>query len=137
MICLELSSASVFPSTSIYTFATAATAVSIFSLKTIGRSWNEMFIGHRRRCLHMCGHLKFTGSGREPWPFGYGRRLMFRRSWVRISALLLDGHFFTYICCKNWNDVCLKRPKTSEKEVGVGPFFKTSGANFKNQFPSR
>ena len=35
---------------------------------------------------------------------------------------ILDGHFFTYICCKN----CfagLKRPKINEKEAGVGPFF--------------
>ena len=35
----------------------------------------------------------------------------------------LDGHFFTHICCKNCNDVCLKRPKLNEKEAGVGPFF--------------
>ena len=35
---------------------------------------------------------------------------------------ILDGHFFTYICCKNCN-VCLKRPKINEKEAGVGPFF--------------
>ena len=34
---------------------------------------------------------------------------------------ILDGHFFTYICCKNCN-VCLKRPKINEKEAGVGPF---------------
>ena len=37
---------------------------------------------------------------------------------------ILDGHFFTYICCKNCNDVCLKRPKINKKEAGVGPFFK-------------
>ena len=36
---------------------------------------------------------------------------------------ILDGHFFTYICCKNCN-VCLKRPKINEKEAGVGPFLK-------------
>ena len=36
---------------------------------------------------------------------------------------ILDGHFFTYICCKNCNDVCLERPKINEKEAGVGPFF--------------
>ena len=36
---------------------------------------------------------------------------------------ILDGHFFTYICCKNCNDVCLKRTKINEKEAGVGPFF--------------
>ena len=33
-----------------------------------------------------------------------------------------NGHFFTYICCKNYNDVCLKRLKINEKEAGVGPF---------------
>ena len=37
---------------------------------------------------------------------------------------ILDGHYFTYICCKNCNDVCLKRPNINEKEAGVGPFFK-------------
>ena len=36
---------------------------------------------------------------------------------------ILDGHFFTYVCCKNCNDVCLKIPKITEKEAGVGPFF--------------
>ena len=38
-------------------------------------------------------------------------------------CLILDGHdFFTLICCKNCNNVCLKRPKINEKEAGVGPF---------------
>ena len=32
-------------------------------------------------------------------------------SWLCI----LDGHFFTYSCCKNCNDVCLKRPKINVK----------------------
>ena len=35
---------------------------------------------------------------------------------------ILDGHFFTYYCCKNCN-VCLKRPKINEKEAGIGPLF--------------
>ena len=35
---------------------------------------------------------------------------------------ILDGHFFTLICCKNCI-VCLKRPKINEKEAEVGPFF--------------
>ena len=43
---------------------------------------------------------------------------------------LLDGHFFTFICCKNCN-VCLKRPKINEKEAEVGPFFKK---NFNGNF---
>ena len=42
---------------------------------------------------------------------------------------ILDGHFFTYICCKNCNDVCLKRPKINEREAGVGPFFKKKTNN--------
>ena len=37
---------------------------------------------------------------------------------------ILDGYFFTYICCKNCNDVCLKKLKINEKEAGVGPFLK-------------
>ena len=36
---------------------------------------------------------------------------------------ILDGHFFTYICCKNCN-ICLKRPKINEKEAEVGPLNK-------------
>ena len=40
------------------------------------------------------------------------------RSW----RCILDGHFFTSICCKNCN-VCLKRPKINGKEAGIGPFF--------------
>ena len=35
---------------------------------------------------------------------------------------ILDGHFSTYICCKNYKNVCLKRPKINEKEAGYGPF---------------
>ena len=35
---------------------------------------------------------------------------------------ILDGHFFTYICCENCN-ACLKRPRINEKEAGIGPFF--------------
>ena len=36
---------------------------------------------------------------------------------------LLDGHFFTFICCKNCN-VCLKKTKINEKVAGDGPFLK-------------
>ena len=34
---------------------------------------------------------------------------------------ILDGHFFTFICCKNCN-VCLKKTKINLKKAGVGPF---------------
>ena len=32
---------------------------------------------------------------------------------------ILDGHFFTFICCKNCN-VCLKKTKINEKRPGMG-----------------
>ena len=34
-------------------------------------------------------------------------------------------HFFTLICCKNCNDIWLKRPKINEKEARVGPLIMT------------
>ena len=63
-------------------------------------------------------------KGREPWSSGFGKRLTFQRLWVRIPAPYTGWTFFTYICCKNCNDVCLKRPKINEKEARVGPFKK-------------
>ena len=57
--------------------------------------------------------------GREPRSSGYGRRLMFWRSWVRIPVLCTIWTFFTLICCENCI-VCLKRPKINKKEAVVG-----------------
>ena len=34
---------------------------------------------------------------------------------------ILDGHFFTFICCKNCN-MYLKKAKINGKEAGVSPF---------------
>ena len=59
---------------------------------------------------------------REPWSSGYGRQLMFERSWVQISAPNTWWTFFLLMCCKNCV-VCLKRPKINKNEAGVGPFF--------------
>ena len=56
-----------------------------------------------------------------------GRRF---ESWHRIP----DGLFFTYICCKNCNDVFLKRPKINKKEAGVGPFKKNNNIRLDRQF---
>ena len=44
-----------------------------------------------------------------------------------------DVHFSTCICCKNCSDVCLKRSKIKEKEVGVGPFLKKLEAIFNSR----
>ena len=37
---------------------------------------------------------------------------------------ILDGHFFTYICCKNCNVVCLITPKINDKRGRGWPIFK-------------
>ena len=49
---------------------------------------------------------------------------MFRSSWVQIPALYTGWTFFTFICCQNCNDVCLKRTKIKEKGTEDGPFLK-------------
>ena len=54
--------------------------------------------------------LKIKKGGREPWSIGYGRRLMFWRSWVRIPAPFTGWIFFTFVCCKIYN-FGLKRRK--------------------------
>ena len=41
---------------------------------------------------------------------------------------ILDGHFFTLICCKNCI-VCLKKTKNKRKEAGVGLFLKNLNVN--------
>ena len=41
------------------------------------------------------------------------------KSWHHIQ----DGHFFTYICCKNCNDVWSKRPKINYKRGRDWPIF--------------
>ena len=62
--------------------------------------------------------------GREPWSSGYGSRLTFQRSWVRIPAPDTGWTFFTLICCKNCI-VCLKRPKIkTKKRPGLAQFLK-------------
>ena len=56
-------------------------------------------------------------GGWVPWSSGFGRWLMFERSWVQIPALCTGWTFFTYICCKNCT-VCL-----FEKNCGYEPIF--------------
>ena len=49
------------------------------------------------------------------------------KSWRRI----LDGRFFSLICCKNCI-VCLKRPNINEKVAGVGSFFLKKHSSLKD-----
>ena len=50
--------------------------------------------------------------GWEAWSSGLGRRLVFRRLWVRILAPDTGWTFFALVC----------QDKINEKEVRVGPF---------------
>ena len=47
-------------------------------------------------------------NGREPWSSGYGRRLVFWRSWVRIPAPWTVWTFFTF----SWTPVILSPENT-------------------------
>ena len=62
-------------------------------------------------------------GGWVPWPSVYGRRLVFKRSWVQIPAPDTGWTFFTYICCKNCT-VCLKRSKMNKQRPGLAHFKK-------------
>ena len=63
--------------------------------------------------------LKQTQSQKSLWSSGYGRRLILRGHGFKSRLHILDGYFFTLICCKNCIDVCSKRPKINEKRPGL------------------
>ena len=50
-----------------------------------------------------------------------GRDSRFEGHGFESRQRILNGYFFTYICCKNCI-VCLKRLKINEKEAGDGTF---------------
>ena len=66
--------------------------------------------------------VKFVLMGGSPGLVVMGRDSHSEVHGFESRHRILDGHFFTYICCKNCN-VCLKRPKINEKEARIGPFF--------------
>ena len=77
-------------------------------------------------CLQRFSVMLRSIEGREPWSSSYGRGLPFRRSWVWILAPYTGWTFFTNICYKNYNDVCLKRPKINDKRGWAWPILKSS-----------
>ena len=90
-------------------------AISVGKLVTLSMSHFRVFFFHRVRqfllsypiqgfCVTCNSKNKERSFGWEPWSSGYGRRLMFRRSWVRIPAAYTgwSWHFFTLICCKKF-----------------------------------
>ena len=70
--------------------------------------------------------------GWEPWSSGYGRRLTFWRSWVRIPVPYTGWTFFPFIHCKTVFMFVWKRPKINEKEAGDWPIFR--GKNQSNMY---
>ena len=69
------------------------------------------------------GDITFNLNGRDSWSSGYGRWLMFERSWVEFR--ILDGHdiFHIDLLLKNCI-VCLKTPKGTKKRPGLANFCK-------------
>ena len=67
--------------------------------------------------------ITFANQGGSPGLVVMGGDSCFVGHGFESQHCKLDGHFFTYICCKNCNDVCLNRQKINEKEARVGPFF--------------
>ena len=70
--------------------------------------------------LDYCGpkqsQLFFGGVGKELWCRGYGRTLMFLRSWCESQCHILDGPFSHYIVVKN--ECLFEKTKIIEKETG-------------------
>ena len=85
--------------------------------------WRKLLSGHWLSVANLINTL--WTLGREPWSSGYGRRLMFRRSWVRIPALYTGWTwvFFTLICCKKI--YCLFEKTENKRKRGRSwPIFK-------------
>ena len=62
--------------------------------------------------------------GRQPWARGYGRGLMFWRSWVQILAPYTGWTFFSHLCVAKF--YCLLKTKINEKEAVDGQIFNNS-----------
>ena len=71
------------------------------------RSWSTYF--YDLSCKTSTS--KIVKVGREPWSSGYGRRLMFRRLWVRIPSMYNGWAWF-------------EKTKINENEAGDEPIWK-------------
>ena len=91
----------------------------ILKFKTFGKQWKKRDEKNSSKCLNfnadqillnffleivkelskclkteIMNQLVHKKLGWEPWSSGYGKRLMFQRSWVRIPALYTGWTFF-------------------------------------------
>ena len=81
----------------------------------------------RFKSTYLSLRIKIVGG--SPGLVVMGSNLHYEGCGFESQHHILYGHFFTCICCKNCNDVHLKRPKINEKEAGVDPFFKKKNTN--------
>ena len=79
--------------------------VKYLTIKRIDQTDKNVYLG---------GSTGLVVMGGDSRPRGRGIESQYR---------ILDGHFFTLNCCKNWN-VCLKKPKLNDKRGWDCPFFK-------------
>ena len=103
---------------------------AVFLHPTVSVLWLQINKGNVP--CNLLRHWSREVLGRDPWSCGYGRRLMFWRSWVQIPAPYTGWtlHFFTLTCCKNCI-ACLKRLKINEKEAGIlSIFLKNYGSTY-------
>ena len=77
---------------------------------TIGNSWQT---GRSMQATVLyAGGKQYTGFGREPWSSGYGRQLIFKRSWVGITAPYTGLTFFTLTSLLQFHFICSKNGTT-------------------------
>ena len=72
--------------------------------------------------IFRCIDKIFGGGSGAPWSSGYERRLVFWRSWVRISASFTGWNSSHWLVVKFVTFTYLERPKINEEEAGDGPF---------------
>ena len=94
------------------------------SVDRLALSW-LLRVGWEMGYFHIGEVTTSFSNGREPWPSGYGRRLRFQRSLVRIPASY-TGWTWPF---SHWSVVKIVmmfvwKDQKNEEDAGVGPFFK-------------
>ena len=68
--------------------------------------------------------MTYSAQGESPGLVVMGRDSHSEGHGFKSWHCILNGHFFTYICCKNCDDVCLKRSKKTKRGLGWPIFLK-------------
>ena len=89
------------------------------SLLNLLPTLNVIFVGWNYPYPIALAEIRIPSIQFEHLSSGYGKRLLFKRWWVRITAPDFEYTFFTKFICKNCI-VGLKRLKINEKEASDG-----------------